>query len=227
MEEKDRAVSSTGPANGQVAVSMRSGIRQATSSYYESNFISRWWRRGLAKMVRELLPAGWEGMNLLDVGTGDGYTIRLVKPQGEVIGIDPDSTMAASATAKGVVFREGSAYKIPFPDSSFDLATCIEVVEHLDTPKEALQELHRVLRPGGFAIMTTPVPKASWRLLWWAWTKFGPGKRWETSPHVTDIFMWGDEGLVNMLKRFGFEVQDTASCNLGYIAGVRAQVRTG
>jgi ubiquinone/menaquinone biosynthesis C-methylase UbiE len=185
------------------------------------------WRSGLSKMVVRLLPTGWEQAKLLDVGTADGYTIRLVKPSGEILGIDTDPTMATPSATRGIEFREGSAYEIPAPDKAFDLVTLIEVAEHLERPYDALKEVRRVLREGGSAVITTPVPKRSWRLLWWAWTKLGPGKRWENTPHVSELHMWGDRkspnGLATMLRALGFTIEKTDTCNLGYVAGVRAR----
>ena len=180
-------------------------------------------------MVTGLLPEGWAGARLLDVGSGDGYTIRLVKQSGEVVGIDTDPDMAAPARERGVDFREGSAYSVPFADGAFDLVTLIEVVEHLDRPADALAEVHRVLRDGGSVVITTPVPKASWRLIWWIWSRLGPGRRWENTPHVSDLHMWegkgSGDGLAHMLERLGFSVEKTATCNAGYVAGVRARRR--
>jgi ubiquinone/menaquinone biosynthesis C-methylase UbiE len=202
-------------------------MQKAPSSYYESNFLSRRWRTGLAKMVRKLLPPGWESAKILDVGTGDGYTIRLIKPEGDVMGIDTDTTMEASAVHRGVAFSVGSAYQVPVPDASFDLVTCIEVVEHLDKPFDALVEVKRILRDGGSAVFTTPVPKLSWRVIWWFWTRLGPGKRWETTPHVSDLHMWEGHGsslgLAPMLQSLGFAIEATDTCNAGYVAGVRAK----
>ena len=178
-------------------------------------------------MVVRLLPEGWKEAKLLDVGSGDGYTIRLVKPEGAVLGIDTDPEMAAPARERGVDFREGSAYAIPFPDESFDLITMVEVVEHLDRPVDALTEVGRVLKGGGVAVITTPVPRTSWRIIWWFWTKLGPGKRWETTPHVSDLHMWqgkgASDGLATILQRLGFEIEETSTCNMGYVAGVRAR----
>ncbi|HZW84558.1 MAG TPA: class I SAM-dependent methyltransferase [Nitrososphaerales archaeon] len=196
------------------------------SNYYESNRISRWWRKGLANMVRNLLPQGWEEKSLLDVGTGDGYTIRLVKPQGPVTGIDTDPEMADLAATRSVDFRVGSAYKIPFPDGTFDLVTCVEVIEHLERPLEALAELKRVTKKGGSVVMTTPVPNLLWRFIWWGWTHVGPGKRWENTPHVSEMRLRakpGEPSLEEALKGLGFTVEDTDDCHLGMIEGVRAK----
>lgn len=45
---------------------------------------------------------------------------------------------------------------LPYPDASFDLITCTEVIEHLEHYRSALREMHRVLRPGGVCIISTP-----------------------------------------------------------------------
>ncbi len=196
------------------------------SDYYESNPLSKRWRRNLSRMVLKLMPTGWESMRHLDVGVGDGYTIRLLKPTGEVVGIDTDPAMMEGATRRGVEFKSASAYRIPFPDASFDIVTCIEVIEHLEQPYEAVKELGRVLRPGGYVVITSPVPNAAWRLLWWAWTTLGPGKRWRDTPHVADLDVWkgstGSPGLEEMFRSVGLSIEDMRKCNAGFVAGARA-----
>ncbi len=170
-------------------------------------------------------------MRHLDVGVGDGYTIRLLKPEGAVVGIDTDEGMKQHAVDRGIDFKLGSAYRIPFPDSTFELVTCIEVIEHLKDPYGGLEEAMRVLKPRGFLVITTPVPKLSWRILWWGWTHIGPGKRWETTPHVAELGLHGttgkNEGLESMFKRLRFGIEATATCNAGFIAGVRVAKISG
>lgn len=46
---------------------------------------------------------------------------------------------------------------IPFPDSQFDVVICNHVLEHVDSDLKAMQEIHRVLKPGGFAILQVPM----------------------------------------------------------------------
>lgn len=46
---------------------------------------------------------------------------------------------------------------LPFPDDTFDAVICIHVLEHVDHDRQAMSELHRVLRPGGWALITAPV----------------------------------------------------------------------
>ena len=198
-------------------------------SYYESNRFSGRWRTNLAGMVKKLLPDGWEGMALLDIGVGDGYTIRLVKPEGRVTGIDFDTAEVAAARARGIEAREGSAYHLPFGDETFELVTSFEVIEHLESPTTALKEMERILRKGGYLVLSTPVPSLRWKLVWWFWTKLGPGKRWEKIPHVNELRLGrkgdGELGLVEMLSGLDLHVLRTAKCNYGMVAGLVARKR--
>ena len=49
-----------------------------------------------------------------------------------------------------------NAEPLPYPEASFDLVTCTEVIEHLEHYRAALREMARVLRPGGVLVITTP-----------------------------------------------------------------------
>jgi len=53
---------------------------------------------------------------------------------------------------------------LQFKDGQFDMVTCIEVIEHLENPRRVVRELFRVLKPGGWCILTTP-NNESWRSL--------------------------------------------------------------
>ena len=56
----------------------------------------------------------------------------------------------------GSIFMQGSVYKLPFADDSFDLIFCSEVLEHLDDYHLALNEIHRVLKTGGKFLPSVP-----------------------------------------------------------------------
>ena len=116
-------------------------MQARSRSYYESNFLSKYWRSKLAEMVRSLMPEGWQEMRLLDVGVGDGYTIRLIKPEGEIHGIDIEGSALEQAESRGINVKLGSTHGIPYPDNSLDIVTCIEMLEHLEHPTLALKEI--------------------------------------------------------------------------------------
>jgi ubiquinone/menaquinone biosynthesis C-methylase UbiE len=129
-----------------------------THGHHESVLRSHEWRtaeNSAAYLLDRLEP----GLDLLDVGCGPG-TITLdlaarVAP-GAVVGIDRAAEVIAQAEAlraeRGadrVRFATGDVYALDFEDASFDVVHAHQVLQHLRDPVLALQELRRVLRPGG------------------------------------------------------------------------------
>src|SRR5262245_21115076 len=106
-----------------------------------------------------LLPELRPGMRLLDVGCGPGSITRGLAERlvtGQVVGLDlsRDALDAArrDAAARGLHnlrYEEGSVYRLPFPEASFDVAYAHQVLQHLRERGAALAEMLRVVRPGG------------------------------------------------------------------------------
>jgi 2-polyprenyl-3-methyl-5-hydroxy-6-metoxy-1,4-benzoquinol methylase len=99
------------------------------------------------------------GNDILDAGCGEGITLeKLVNlfPEARVVGIDTEPENIGICTKHGLPVQEGSVYEIPFADASFDTVLFSEVIEHLDTPEEALTEIRRVLKPGGRVVIIFP-----------------------------------------------------------------------
>jgi ubiquinone/menaquinone biosynthesis C-methylase UbiE len=105
------------------------------------------------------LPHLHPGMTLLDCGCGPGaITLGLAEAvaPGQVVGVDREPSMIARACAlvpEGQVaqvrFQVGDVGALPFPASTFDAVFTCAVLEHLSDPVQALQEMGRVLKPGG------------------------------------------------------------------------------
>ena len=98
----------------------------------------------------------FEGKKCLDVGCGGGrYTIAIGRlGAGQVVGCDisDDGLVDARARAAGmsdVNFEKASALDLPFDDGSFDFVCCSGVLHHTTDAEKGLDELTRVLRPGG------------------------------------------------------------------------------
>ncbi|MCC5634333.1 methyltransferase domain-containing protein [Nostoc sp. CHAB 5844] len=105
-------------------------------------------------------------MKLLDCGCGPG-TISLGLAQaiapGTVTGIDREASqisIAAENALKGVIananFQQANIYELPFADESFDAVFSHALFEHLQDPAKALQEILRVLKPGGIIGLRSP-----------------------------------------------------------------------
>lgn len=92
----------------------------------------------------------------LDVGTGNGDGTILLADTNRCIGLEYGPTSAAIARRQGCVVTRGDARRLPFAAASFDSITCLDVLEHLPRPEEALAEMARVLRPGALLILLTP-----------------------------------------------------------------------
>ena len=93
------------------------------------------------------------GTDILDAGAGDGSMIRALRrltPDANIQGID--------LAPKSDDVLQGDLTNLPFKDNSFDTILFMEVIEHLtvDDAKRILAEITRVLRPGGYLILTTP-----------------------------------------------------------------------
>jgi len=110
-------------------------------------------------LVRRALAAALQAHPLaepiLDLGTGVGGNLPMLSALGRVIGVDISATALTAAKELAPV-AAGDAAALPFRGGAFGGALCTEVIEHVDDPRAVFAELHRVLRPGATAIVTTP-----------------------------------------------------------------------
>jgi ubiquinone/menaquinone biosynthesis C-methylase UbiE len=107
--------------------------------------------------ARDLKP----GSRVLEIAPGPGYfCIELAKLGNyQITGMDISETFVKIAREKAaeagvkVNFRLGNASNMPFPDNSFDLMACQAAFKNFSQPVEAIQEMYRVLAPGGKAVI--------------------------------------------------------------------------
>ncbi|NJK91459.1 MAG: class I SAM-dependent methyltransferase [Blastochloris sp.] len=93
----------------------------------------------------------------LDIGSGQGELIRILRAEMGVCSRACDYTDSLMRLeGQSVDVANLNEEKLPYPDASFDLVTATEVIEHLEHYRETLREIHRVLRPGGVCILSTP-----------------------------------------------------------------------
>jgi ubiquinone/menaquinone biosynthesis C-methylase UbiE len=122
--------------------------------------------RTAAREAAFFLPHLRPGMCLLDVGCGPGsITLGLADAvvTGEVVGIDMQQSQVQQACHRAVErgvanvrFEVGDAYRLPFPDRSFDAVFAHAVMLHLREPVRALVEMRRVLHQGGIVGVREP-----------------------------------------------------------------------
>jgi SAM-dependent methyltransferase len=124
-----------------------------------------WWYRGRRRIVRAVID-GIElpdAPRLLDAGCGSGRTLDELAAYGTVAGVElePLGVEAARRRGHGDV-QVAPVEAIPHPDASFDLVTCLDVIEHTPDDVRSLRELRRVTRPGGALVVTVPAYPRLW-----------------------------------------------------------------
>jgi ubiquinone/menaquinone biosynthesis C-methylase UbiE len=123
-----------------------------------------WWYRGRRRVLhgeldRVALP---EDARILDAGCGSGRMLDELKERGDVVGIDANVHAVAATRRRGHAARLSEIERMPFADASFDLVTCLDVLEHTPDDRRTLSELRRVTRPGGTLVVTVPAYQALW-----------------------------------------------------------------
>ena len=99
---------------------------------------------------RALVPKATRGQTALDVGCREGIQTRWLEGKGYTV------TSIDIQPAYGHALVVDVDDPLPFKANSFDLVWCSEVIEHLRRPSTSIQEMRRVLKPGGTMIITTP-----------------------------------------------------------------------
>jgi 2-polyprenyl-6-hydroxyphenyl methylase / 3-demethylubiquinone-9 3-methyltransferase len=114
-------------------------------------------RKRLDELLDDYLPPTGAGLRLLDVGCGTGHQLLRWRSYGYVVaGVDGSDEMLAHARNNNpdAELREADARELPFDDASFDRVTSIEVLRYLPDPHRSIEEMARVLRPGGICLAT-------------------------------------------------------------------------
>lgn len=109
--------------------------------------------RDLDRLFRRMPPG-----KLLDVGTGDGTVLAIAQERGwQATGVEVSAEAASHARdVRGLDVRQGTLEEAGFPAEHFDAVTLFHVLEHLAFPLATLEEVRRVLKPGGLVVAQVP-----------------------------------------------------------------------
>jgi SAM-dependent methyltransferase len=167
-----------------------------------------------------------KGKILLDLGCGDGtYSIAAFQRGARVTGVDISDPMLdaaqhrAAACGASVEWRQASAESLPYDSGTFDIVLAVTILCFIKNPLQAVQQVSRVLRPGGAFVIGELGRYSSWAVS-------RRVRGWLGSSRWRDAHFWTIGELQELLQQGGFQVGTARGCvyypplNLAaYIAG--------
>jgi len=156
---------------GQSAAGTAIALHDALAEEWDAKYARGGFRRRSLFFQREILPLLPLKGHWLDAGCGTGHFSRLLARRGmTVCGVDGSARMISIAVELAAKFERPDALRfepietverLPFTDRSFSGCICLSVIEYLDTPLAALDELVRILEPSGILVFSVP-DSGSW-----------------------------------------------------------------
>lgn len=128
-----------------------------------------WWFRAKRKFIDFFIKkfiSKHSNLNkfiMLDVGCGSGIMLNNLNKYGTAIGVDNSYEGIKFCQIRGhKLVVVGDALNLPFKDNSFDIITCLDVMEHLEDDSTLLAEIYRICKKMGMVIITAPAYKFLW-----------------------------------------------------------------
>ena len=200
--------------------------------------IDNYWRSYAAKKAKQLIGEDNKNPDILDVATGTGDLAHAMSavPGSKVSGVDLSANMLSIARQKypSITFMEGYAEKLNFENESFDIVSAGFGARNFENLLLGLQEFHRVLKPGGHALIIEPmIPRNPLlkKLFLVYFKKVLPkvaglfsksSFAYDYLPHSVEEFPQA-EAFLSILKEAGFGTADykpmTFETSILYIAG--------
>jgi SAM-dependent methyltransferase len=147
--------------SGKLEESWRARYDRWANQLESEHQIAGWSEQGLSRrlalVLRTIAQTNLEpGSTLLDLGAGPGTYTRALSARGhKCLGLDYSWNVIKIAKSKdaGGRYLQGEAYHLPFHDRSFDAVLCVGVLQSLQSINEAMVEMQRVLKPGGYLLL--------------------------------------------------------------------------
>tara|TARA_R100000935_G_C2830891_1_gene164998 strand:+ start:872 stop:1783 length:912 start_codon:yes stop_codon:yes gene_type:complete len=138
------------------------------SESYFGDYRDFWWNPTFIELTAKRLELSKHN-SMLDIGCGQGHWTRILAPflalNAEITAVDSDERWYSkneeledlfAKSNNPFVLTKGNAQQLPFKDDQFDLVTCQTVLIHVPKPQQALEEMKRVLKPGGTLLCVEP-----------------------------------------------------------------------
>jgi ubiquinone/menaquinone biosynthesis C-methylase UbiE len=149
------------------------GIPWPATTFYNAMSATRIFQRNYEFVAQDIVNYCSEG-SILDIGTGPGRLLIKLRQQSsrlQITGVDISSAMVVKARknlekaglSKVIEVQEGGADALPFANSSFDTVVSTGSIHHWKNSEAGLNEVYRVLKPGGYALLydiVSDTPKA-------------------------------------------------------------------
>ncbi len=135
-------------------------------SIFDRSEESHWWFLARRKIILSLVQricGDAAAAFILDIGSGAGGTLRELERYGITVGVDISPRAVAYCRRRGCrrLVRVGER-GLPFRAASFDLIIALDVIEHITDDRAALREYWRLLKPGGWLVLTAPAYHWLW-----------------------------------------------------------------
>ena len=199
----------------------RSLRRLIIEKYYSDNSLNRseskynpFFKMAVCLMRARVggIPAFMPGGRILDVGCGSGETLKILKDIGwDAWGLEIDKKAVEIGKRKGLNIKYGSLLSNKFPPEFFDVVRFWHVFEHLDRPRETLQEVYKTLRRGGELIIGVPSLSSLQSKIF--------GQRWYHLDIPRHLYHFTKKTLSNMVASEGFRTKNYRFISGAGIAG--------
>ncbi|MDX2456310.1 MAG: class I SAM-dependent methyltransferase [Gammaproteobacteria bacterium] len=152
----------------------------------------------LGRLKYRNTPPFRSGSQALDIGCGNGkFLIKLRALGWEVQGVEFNAGAVEVCRNSGLNVFHGDLHAAGFPDASFDMVSARHLIEHLPDPNSFMDEIVRILKPGGYLYIRTPSSRALGRKLF--------GKYWFPNEVPRHLVLFSPENLALLARRHGLK----------------------
>lgn len=182
--------------------------------------------------ISEAVRLVGKGNKVLDLGCYYGFLGKLFIDEGnEVWGVDVAKEALKKAEERGLKTKYGNVEKeIPFEECSFDVVVAAEIIEHLKDTDRFLGEIHRVLKPGGFLVLTTSNLVSFGRRIFYLLGKSGYHEASfsfpEDPPPAGHLRYFNKDLLLGLLKHQHFEIVEFTSDVVNFTANIKPRLQS-